>query len=116
MSSERLAYAVDLLESPAPLPDSTRQWLRDALQSILNGADPAHALGLEVRAARQERDDIIRQNAGSLAWSTSGRARILAEQARRLHRGRRSEYQWLVRADRICRLPESIRMYHNILQ
>lgn len=113
---ERLAYVADLLELPDPLPDSTRLWLRDALQSILSGADPAAALGIEAKAARQARNDIIRDHAASLAWSNSGRARILAEQAQRLHRGRRTELAWLARADRICRLPESIRQYHHILQ
>ena len=116
MSAERLSYCIDLLEADAPLPAPTRTWLRDCLQSILSGTDPVAALGLEVRAARAERDELIRQNAASLAWSNSGRAKILSEQAKRLHRGRRTEYQWLVRADRICRLPESIRQYHHILQ
>lgn len=113
---ERLAYVADLLEVPDPLPDSTRLWLRDALQSILSGADPAAALGIEAKAARQARNEIIRDHAESLAWSNSGRARILAEQARRLHRGRRSDLSWLARADRLHRLPESERAYHYILK
>ena len=113
---DRLAYILDLLEVPDPLPATTRLWLRDALQAILAGADPAAALGIEAKAARQARNEIIRDHAESLAWSNSGRARILAEQARRLHRGRRSDLTWLARADRIYRLPESIRQYHHILQ
>lgn len=114
--SDRLAYIVDLLELPDPLPATTRLWLRDALQSILAGADPAAALGIEGKAARQARNDIIRDHAESLAWSNSGRARILAEQAQRLHRGRRTELAWLARADRLHRLPETERAYMYILK
>ena len=116
MSAERLAYAIDLLEADAPLPGPTRQWLRDCLQSILAGTDPMTALGLEVRAARAERNAIIKDHAPTLAWSHSGQARILAAEARRLHRGRRSELPWLARADRLYRLPESERAYHFILK
>ena len=114
--SDRLSYIADLLELPDPLPATTRLWLRDALQAILAGADPAAALGIEGKAARQARNTIIRENAASLAWSNSGRARILAEQARRLHRGRRSDLSWLARADRLHRLPETERQFHNILK
>lgn len=113
---ERLAYVADLLELPDPLPATTRLWLRDALQSIISGADPAAALGIEAKAARQARNDIIRDNAPCLAWSNSGRARILAEQAQRLHRGRRTELAWLARADRLHRLPETVRAYMYILK
>ena len=114
--SDRLSYLVDLLELSDPLPATTRLWLRDALQAILSGTDPAAALGIEGKAARQARNEIIRENAASLAWSNSGRARILAEQARRLHRGRRSCLAWLARADRLHRLPETERAYMYILK
>ena len=113
---ERLAYAADLLELPDPLPATTRLWLRDALQAILSGADPAAALGIDTQAARAARDAIIKDHAPTLAWSHSGQARILATEARQLHRGRRSEFSWLARADRLHRLPETERAYHYILK
>ena len=113
----RLNYIADLLETAEPLPPASRCWLREALRSIATGADPAAALGLSPAHGRAERDELIRQRVTELpATTTSARARFLSEQARRIHRGRRSAYAWIEQADRLHTLPESVRQWHNILQ
>ena len=115
--NERLSYLADLLESGGDIPPASRQWLLSAFRAIESGVPANEALSLEVKHSRQERNDIIKVNAQNLGiWSTSGKARILAAEARRLHRGRRSEYPWIARADTICKLPESVRQYHHILK
>lgn len=107
--------AMDALYEGGPLPAGTRQWLINALEGIARGEDPRAALDIGRPGAL--RDALIRRHAHELPeWSTSGRARRLAAEARRLHRGRQTAYPWLQRADQLRSLPESVRQYHHILQ
>ena len=118
MSLDRLRHIATMLESGSDLPPASHQWLLDAINAIIySDVPPDQALGLLGRRAREERDEIIKANAGTLSvWSTSGKARLLATEAQRLHQGRRTTIPWLARADRIHRLPETPRQYHNILK
>lgn len=116
MSAERLRHALDLLEGDAPLPPATRAWLRDALRAWATGAPIEVAFGLDLASARRERDQLLRDHAPELEAPTlTARARTIAEQARRLHRGRRTAIEWIRRADRLARLPETSRQVLNIL-
>lgn len=111
----RLQYLCDLLEAGDPLPAPSRQWLQTALRSIMEGESPTVALELP-EPTRQSRDALIRTEAEALPGSRSSKARLLADQARRIHSGRKSAFPWLQRADRLHRLPETERQYHNILK
>ena len=118
MSLDRLRHIAGLLETGDTLPPASHQWLLDALNAIVySDVPPDQALGLLGRRAREERDQVIRENAPTLGiWSHSGQAKLLAAEAKRLHQGRRTRLPWLARADRIHRLPETPRQYHNILK
>jgi hypothetical protein len=118
MSIERLTHIAALLESGADLPPASHRWLLDAINAIIYCDTPSdQALGLLGRKAIAERDQVIRENAPTLGiWSHSGQARLMAGEAKRLHQGRRTSIPWLASADRIHRLPETPRQYHNILK
>lgn len=118
MSSDRLSHLLDQLEGdPAHIPPATGAWLRDALRRWACGLPIEQALGLSPAAARAERDRLITQHVNDLpVVTTTARARFIAREAKRLHSGQRSRYEWLARADRMARLPESARQYHNLLK
>ena len=116
MSSDRLHHILDLLEDGTTLPAPTRDWLRDGLRRWAGGQSLELALGLDAATARRERDQVLRDNAATIpAASVSARARAIANEARRIHRGRRTAYDWIRRADRIATLPETSRQILNIL-
>jgi hypothetical protein len=118
MSLDHLRHISGLLESGSDLPPASHRWLLDAINAIVyTDTPPDRALGLVGRKSLEERDQVIRENAHTLGiWSHSGQARLLAGEAKRLHQGRRTSIPWLARADRIHRLPETPRQYHNILK
>lgn len=109
MNAQELDHLQTLLSSPGPIPEPSRVKLLDLVESARS------QLSQDERKA--ERDAIIRQGAESLGLpSIKARARLLAEQSKRLHRGRRSAYPWITHADRIEPLPETERMFENILR
>ena len=119
MSAERLRHIVDQLESGTTIGPASAEWLRDALRRHLDQGEPLdHSLGLASRDLRAERDAIIRGGVAELPGfsSVKARARLLAEESKKLHSGRRSEYLWIIRADRIYPLPTSPRMFEIILR
>jgi hypothetical protein len=118
MSAERLRHIVDQLESGTTIGPASAEWLRQALRRHLDQGEPLdQSLGLASRDLRAERDAIIRDGAESLGFtSIKARARLIASESQRLRSGRRSEYLWIIRADRIYPLPETERMFEIILR
>lgn len=115
MASDRISYLADLLESGGDLPDPSRQWLIGALRAIDSGADPRLALELP-EPTPAARNRIIRDHAGELTGSPWAKAKYIANQARRIHRGRKSAMLWITKADRIRPIPETQRQIFNILK
>jgi hypothetical protein len=115
MTTDRIGYLCDLLESDGPLPEPTRQWLLDALRQIDQGTDPRTALGLPEPNA-DSRNQVLRSHAVELPGSPWRKAKLIADQARRIHRGRKAEMPWILAADRLRPLPESQRQIFNILK
>ena len=108
MKAEELEHLQTLLSSPGPIPEPSRV-------KLLSLIDIARS-NVAANERKAERDQIIRDGAESLGLpSIKARARLLAEQSKRLHRGRRSAYPWITRADLIEPLPETERMFENIL-
>ena len=109
MTTDHISHWIDLLESTRGsdlLPDPSLDGLLGFLYSELS----------KQPQAIEKRDEIIRQNLFSIdGRSTWARAGIIAHQARRLHRGMRSPYGWITRADRIKPLPETQRRIFGIL-
>jgi hypothetical protein len=118
MSAERLRHIVDQLESGTTIGPASAEWLRQALRRHLDQGEPLdQSLGLASRDLIAERDAIIRDGAESLGFtSIKARARLIASESQRLRSGRRSEYLWIIRADRIYPLPETERMFEIILR
>ena len=116
MTTDRIGYLCDLLESDGPLPEPTRQWLLDALREIDQGHDPRQALGLP-EPGPESRNRILREHATELPGrSLWAKCRIIAGESRRIHRGRKSQYRWISEADRLKALPESPRQFWSILK
>lgn len=113
--TDRITYLCDLLESSGELPDATRQWLLTAFRQIDAGQDPRLALELP-EPTPEGRNRIIREHAGELPGSNWQKARYISDQARRIHRGRKSSMTWILRADRIRPIPETQRQIYDILK
>jgi hypothetical protein len=109
MTSDELNHTIDILEStrgsgliPGPSLDNLLEFLYSELA--------------KTPEAIQRRDEIIRDNVFDVPGrSTWARAGTIALQARRLHRGMKSQYTWISRADRIKPLPETTRRIFSIL-
>jgi hypothetical protein len=113
--NERLSYLADLLESGGDLPAASRQWLLEALRQIDQGTDPRTALGLPEPTA-DSRNQVLRQYAQELPGSPWRKAQVIADQARRIHRGRKAAMPWIIAADRLRPIPETQRQIYNILK
>lgn len=118
MSTERLRHIADQLESGTTIGPASAEWLRQALRRHLDQGEPLDdALGAACRDLRAERDAIIRQGVESLGLdSKKAHARRLAVESKKLHQGRKSEYEWIRRAHRVYPLPTTARQFENILK
>lgn len=115
MTTDSITYLCDLLESGGDIPAPSREWLLGALRQIDQGHDPREALGLPEPNA-DSRNQVLRQNAISLPGTPWRKAGMIADQARRIHRGRKSSMPWILAADRLRPLPETQRQIFNILK
>lgn len=117
MSADRLTHLADLMESGDSLPPATAQWLRDCLRRWRYGLPLDQAFELSDRNARGERDRMLREHAAEIeASGPTERAKLLADEVRRIHSGRNTRYPWIRRADSLRRLPETYRQIYNILR
>jgi hypothetical protein len=108
MNAQELEHLHALLSSSGPIPEPSRVKLLGMVEIARSN--------VAANERKAERDQIIRDGAESLGLpSIKARARLLAEQSKRLHRGGRSAYPWITRADRIDPLPESPRRFEQIL-
>ena len=109
MTSDELTHTITLLESTRGsgfMPDPSLDTLLGFLYSEL----------AKTPEAIKTRNELIKSNMFDIpARSPWARAGIIASQARRLHRGMRSNYGWITRADRIKPLPETTRRIFSIL-
>ena len=116
MSNDRIGYICDLLESGGDIPAPSREWLLGALRQIDQGADPRSALELPEPTAAS-RNQVLREHAVELPGrSLWAKCRIIAGESRRIHRGRKTQYRWILAADRLRPLPETQRQIFNILK
>ena len=108
MRTADLAHLRDLLSTPGEIPDPSRCKLLELVSVALDQTS--------VHERKAERDAIIRQWVESLGpGSMKARARRLAVESKKLHQGRKSDYEWISRAHRIHRLPLTERMFERIL-
>jgi hypothetical protein len=116
MSRERLEHIGSLLESGSSLPPSSAVWLRESIRRFRSGLPIADAFQVSPRNARRERDEIIRRNWVSIPGrSSSAVSEVLAKQARLIHRGRKTDFSWMIDAEQFARLPETSRAYRGII-
>lgn len=104
-----LAHLRELLSTPGEIPDPSRCKLLELVSVALDHSS--------VHERKAERDALIRQWVESLGpGSMKARARRLAVESKRLHQGRKSDYEWISRAHRIYPLPTTARQFENILR
>ncbi len=117
MSHDRLTHLADLLETGDDLPPASAEWLRGCLRRWRYGLNLDQAFQLAQTDARRERDRLLRQHAEEIqATGPTERAKLLADEVRRIHSGRNTLYPWIRRADSLRRLPETPRQLFNILR
>ena len=117
MTTAHLTHIANLLESGDSLPPASADYLRQSLRRWRAGLPIDLAFQLTAVDARRERDSLLRENLDELpATATTARAKLLAQEIRRIHSGRQTAYPWIRRADSLCKLPETPRQLFSIIR
>ena len=116
MSHAYLTHIANLLESGDTLPPGSADYLRQSLRRWRAGLPIDLAFQLTAVDELRERDTILRQHCFEMGDRPFEQARRIAAEARLIHGGRHSQYEWIHRADRIRRIPDSARQVYSILK